>query len=108
MQEGGRKKRRGRDKLGHRSGGQGVQGEGEDLVEGASVVGQLLRVIGGSDKNQLSDNILSSFQTQHDWVFFREKRKGVTEPLDKRAWTLQESIISPRTIHYTSKAASPA
>jgi hypothetical protein len=41
MQEGGPKKRRGRGKQGHRSEG---QGEGEDLVEGASVVGQLLRV----------------------------------------------------------------
>lgn len=38
-----------------------------------------------------------------DRVFVRKLPKAVEEPLDKRAWTLQENILSPRTIHYTSQ-----
>jgi hypothetical protein len=40
-----------------------------------------------------------------DFMFMRKSRQKLTnekQPLHTRAWTLQEHILSPRTVHYTS------
>ncbi len=58
-----------------------------------------------SNEQPLAVFPITSFDGQHssDFVFVRKARRRVKEPLDTRGWTLQENILSPRTLHYTSR-----
>lgn len=58
--------------------------------------------IARSGPNNLAGDISDS-QTQTEHVFVRKRFIPAEEPLNKRAWTVQENILSPRTIHYTSQ-----
>lgn len=56
-----------------------------------------------SPQGQHSSGVISFPRSQPDRVFVRKARERIKEPLDTRGWTLQEIILSPRTIHYTSR-----
>jgi hypothetical protein len=40
--------------------------------------------------------------TTLDSILLRRPRKRLSEPLSERGWTLQETILSPRTVHYSA------